>query len=113
MLANFKQSNISFYIRMTWQQGNNGFPLLWCRIDLVELQRLKLSFSAKLDADGVTRLYSLDYSDLYISNKRDVRTNELMEGLPHSLLLSNRNEEAQILVPAWNPHRVWWLSSTT
>ena len=84
-------------------ETENGRPT---QVDLVELPRLKLSFSARKDAEGVERLYSLDYSDLFISNRRDHRTTTLMKGLPHSLLLANNNGEAQILVPALKPCRV-------
>ena len=71
---------------------------------LVSLPRLKLTFQARR-IDGVVRLYSVDHSDLYITNERDMLTNELLAGIPHSLILSNSNGERSVLVAADVPIR--------
>ena len=74
-------------------------------IDLVEMPRLKLSFSVRKDYTGVQRLYSLDHSDLYVSNDRKPLVNSMIQGIPHSLLLSNLEGELQVLVPIIRPVR--------
>jgi hypothetical protein len=74
-------------------------------IDLVEIPRLNLSFQAKTGKDGVTRLFSVDHADVFISNVRSQLTTKLIEGIPHSLLLSNSTDEILILVPALDPVR--------
>ena len=45
------------------------------------------------------RLYSVDHADLFISNERN-ETSRMLEGIPHSLLLSNSNGEVSVLVPS-------------
>lgn len=79
-------------------------------IDLVELPRLKLSFTVRKDYTGVERLYSLDHSDLFVCNKRKPLVNSMIQGIPHSLLLSNLEGELQVLVPIVNPKRPQVLS---
>jgi hypothetical protein len=74
-------------------------------IDLVELPRLKMSFGEHLDEHGITRLYSLDHVNLFVSNHRSELTAKLMLGLPHSLLMSTSNDELQVLVPTVDPVR--------
>lgn len=54
--------------------------------------------------DGSVRLYSVDHADLFITNERN-ETSAMLEGIPHSLLLSNANNEMSVLVPAWPPCR--------
>ena len=50
------------------------------------------------------RLYSVDHADLFISNERN-ETSSMLEGIPHSLLLSNSNGEMSVLVCGWSPCR--------
>ena len=52
-------------------------------IDLVQLPKFKLNFSAQLDHDNIRRLYSVDHSDLFVSNTRRVLVEKLICGLPH------------------------------
>jgi thiol-disulfide isomerase/thioredoxin len=73
-------------------------------LSYVLLPRLKLSFCVR-SVDGITRLYSLDHSDFYITNARTDSAVELLQGIPHSLLLSNANGELQVLVPSFPPAR--------
>ena len=51
------------------------------------------------------RLYSLDHSDLFVSNERQPLVNKMIQGIPHSLLLSNLEGELQVLVPIIRPVR--------
>ena len=74
-------------------------------VDLVELPRLKLAFTARPDHAGVLRLYSVDHVDLFISNDHSTMTAKMLAGIPHSLLLSNVRGEAQVLVPVLPPKR--------
>ena len=45
-------------------------------IDLVELPRIKLTLFAKKDHLGEMRLYSMDHSDLYVTNDRTYMTTD-------------------------------------
>eukprot|EP01038_Epipyxis_sp_PR26KG_P004031 gene4031-5768_t len=74
-------------------------------IDLVELPRLKLAFTARPDHEGVLRLYSVDHVDLFITNESNAQTAKMLAGIPHSLILSNVRGETQILVPVIPPIR--------
>jgi hypothetical protein len=76
-------------------------------IDLIELPRLKLSFTARPDHLGVLRLYSVDHVDIYITNERNSLTSKMLAGIPHSLLLSNVRGETQVLVPVIPPYRLF------
>jgi hypothetical protein len=64
-------------------------------VDLIELPRLKLSFTCKKDNDDLLRLYSVDH-DLYISNERSAFTSKLLKGMSHSLLLTNIRGESHV-----------------
>ena len=75
------------------------------QVDLIELPRLKMSFAEHNDEHGVSRLYSLDHVNLFVSNSRSELSAKLMQGLPHSLLMSTSNDELQILVPTIDPVR--------
>lgn len=81
------------------RKGESNEPLT---IDLILLPRLKLSFSARLDANGVLRIFSLDHAHLFISNIRSRRITELLQGLPHSLVMADVHDSVAILVPALN-----------
>eukprot|EP00808_Paulinella_micropora_P006835 g75373.t1 len=78
-----------------------GAPFL----SLVELPRLKLTFRARTDPDGETRLYCVDHSDLYISNDRPALSSDILSGCPHSLILSNLQGELTVLMPVVLPKR--------
>eukprot|EP01012_Entosiphon_sulcatum_P007139 TRINITY_DN13559_c0_g1_i1.p1 TRINITY_DN13559_c0_g1~~TRINITY_DN13559_c0_g1_i1.p1 ORF type:complete len:4669 (-),score=764.85 TRINITY_DN13559_c0_g1_i1:3029-17035(-) len=91
---------------------NLSYVLAWTRnlagdtdggdffVDLVQLPRLKLSFAARVGNDGTTRLYSLDHAHLFVCNERGPLTTQLLQGIPHSLLLCDQNKEISILVPS-------------
>jgi hypothetical protein len=65
----------------------------------IELPRLKIAFQARTDDDGVTRLYSLDHTSLFIPQQARDDVGKLLRGVPHSILLSNHNGELHVLVP--------------
>ena len=69
-------------------------------IKCVELPRLKLVFEPR---GG--RLYSLDHADLFITNARHELITSLVAGIPHALILSNAQDEKQLLVPVMCPVR--------
>eukprot|EP00755_Sulcionema_specki_P008255 Sspe_Gene.40443::Locus_19530_Transcript_1_1_Confidence_1.000_Length_7240::g.40443::m.40443 len=69
-------------------------------IDVVQLPRLKLSFTAR-EEGGVTRLYSLDHSNLFVSNRLTDTLLRLIDGIPQSLLLQDAEDQVSILVPAF------------
>ena len=83
------------------QTPHTGCP----NLDLVEIPRLKLTFTARLDDAGDLRLFSLDHGNLFISNERNPLTTTMLAGLPHSLLLSTLQGEMQVLVPVARPVR--------
>ena len=69
------------------------------------MPRLSLSFQMRRDDHGVLRLFSIDHSDLFVSNMRTADLERLIQGIPHSLLLANTNDQVQVLIPAWKPVR--------
>eukprot|EP00808_Paulinella_micropora_P025052 g59667.t1 len=91
--------------RFAWFAGDASLPRLYPPVTSVELPRLKLNFTEKTGQDGVLRLYSVDHVDLFICNERPAPICHLMQGLPHSLLMSNREGEKQVLVPVLPPVR--------
>lgn len=98
--------NLSFICPWTKKYAGSGtaeaFNLIERKcppLDLIELPRLKLSFTAKLDHEGEYRLYSVDHVDLFISNERIPSYGKMLRGIPHSLIMSNVRGESQILVP--------------
>jgi hypothetical protein len=90
-----------------WTKSSNLTPLspegglrFGCpSIDLIELPRLKLSFTARLDHSGALRLYSVDHVDLFVTDEKNSMTAKMIAGIPHSLILSNVRGETQVLVP--------------
>ena len=70
-------------------------------LDLIELPRLKLSFTARKDHAGELQLYSVDHVDLYISNEANHLTSKMLAGIPHSLLLTNVRGETQVCICAY------------
>ena len=112
--------NVSFIVPWTKSRSSvagvatrvNGVERGCPSLDLIELPRLKLSFTCRKDHDGVERMYSVDHVDLYISNDHLVdqsgsATNygKMLQGIPHSLIMSNIRGETQLLVPVIEPVR--------
>eukprot|EP00755_Sulcionema_specki_P014189 Sspe_Gene.56011::Locus_30819_Transcript_1_1_Confidence_1.000_Length_7199::g.56011::m.56011 len=91
---------------LVWTRDLSTNPTAPLSIDLVQLPRLKLTFTARVE-DGVTRLYSLDHSNLFVSNRLPKSLQQLIDGLPHSLLLQDTEDQMSILIPAFpvsRPH---------
>ena len=78
-------------------------------IALIELPRLKLKLQPRvhIDEKGVesVRLYSLDHSNLFLSDYRDDLLNSLLVGLNNSILLENPEKELFVLIPNGIVHR--------
>ena len=53
------------------------------QVTLVELPRLKLTFEARPDHRGETRLYSSDHADLFVTNDRHPAVVKMLQGIPH------------------------------
>jgi len=101
-----KASNLTKEQRLHGEIPHEGVP----SVDLVELPRLKLSFTARPDHLGNIRLYSLDHADLFVSNDRNAMTTKMLEGIPHSLLMCNTQGETSVLVPVVSPRRPMYYS---
>ena len=81
--------------------------LCWSRngesIDVVELPRLSLTFTAKPDEKGKVRLEASDHAGLFIHDALfglDRQTTEMLRGMPHSLVLTDANGQHTILCAA-------------
>ena len=70
---------------------------------IVELPRLKLAFTSREDHAGNINLYSIDHADLYITNKRPHMIGKILEGIPHSLVMSNSQHELSVLAAVLSP----------
>lgn len=79
------------------KRKSNGIRCGCPPLDLIELPRLKVTFTAREDHEGVLRLYSVDHVDLFITDQYDDMTTKMLEGIPHSLLLTNVRGETQVL----------------
>jgi hypothetical protein len=81
-----------------------------CNIDAIECPRLHLSFTAVREmtpkGNVMTRIFCDDHAGLFISNKRDKAVTKLMSGLPHCLLLEDREQALYLLVPVSRPERM-------
>lgn len=53
----------------------------------------------------------MDHVNLFVTNERSQLTNDLIRGIPHSVLLSDSNHEISILVPSIHPVRPFIASS--
>eukprot|EP01012_Entosiphon_sulcatum_P009332 TRINITY_DN1521_c0_g2_i1.p1 TRINITY_DN1521_c0_g2~~TRINITY_DN1521_c0_g2_i1.p1 ORF type:complete len:4962 (-),score=1074.52 TRINITY_DN1521_c0_g2_i1:73-14958(-) len=69
-------------------------------IDLVQLPRLKLTFSCQWDATNhCMALFSLDHANMFVTNRRNDLLVSLCRGIPHSIFLEDSNHELRMLVP--------------
>uniref|UniRef100_A0A0G4G6D4 ubiquitinyl hydrolase 1 n=1 Tax=Chromera velia CCMP2878 TaxID=1169474 RepID=A0A0G4G6D4_9ALVE len=91
-------SHILCWTRQLDYDVNEGGRLT---LDLVQLPRLKLSFSARVDSQGNVRLWSLDHAHLFVSNNTGGLVSKLLQGIPHSLVLSDAHGTLNVLVPAF------------
>ena len=67
--------------------------------DRIELPRLKIAFEFRTDEDNITRMYSLDHTNMFVPLSVSTQTCSLLTGIPHSLFLSNHTGELKVLVP--------------
>ena len=65
---------------------------------LVELPRLNLSFETKKGPDGKIRMYSRDYSGLFVSSNQ---SSPHTVGLPHVLALEDVHGQLFLVVPSY------------
>jgi hypothetical protein len=77
-----------------------------CEIARIELPRLQLSFVARKDTDGRTRLYSEDQFGLFVSSNRDPMVQRLVDGIPHAIVLESLDGDVALMVPATLPKRL-------
>ena len=68
--------------------------------DLIELPRLRVSFSVAYLDDGNVRLYVVDSGGKYVMSEQENEVNpQLLKGIPCSLLLTHASSTIHILVP--------------
>lgn len=87
-----------------------AYVLFWCsaadgRLMLVELPRLCLRFVPGQDAAGCTRLFSVDYSGLFVCDKRSEGVRNLIAGLDTAIVLQDAGSSLHVLMPAADMHR--------
>jgi len=90
---------------LVWSRGQIATPNQFVFPDLIELPRLRLSFTTRVYRDPGTskdqlRLWSNDHEGMFISNRRSNAIEKLVRGIPHSLLLESESGELAVLVPA-------------
>ena len=76
-----------------------------CTLDVIELPRLQVNFSAKRDNDGTLRLYSSSHAGMHISSTRNPSLIRLLRGMPHGIVLENADGNLAVLTPASLPVR--------
>ena len=70
-------------------------------IDVVELPRLHLTFEKQVDRDGVLRYYIVEQSGMFLADEHSRKeTERLIAGLPHGIVVRNRENEHFVLLPA-------------
>lgn len=85
---------------LAWSKTNpaEGKPVT---IDLVELPRLRLTFEKQTMADGTVRYNTLEQTGLWLASfSKQLRYDHLLEGLPHSVVLTNADQDHFVLLPA-------------
>jgi len=84
-----------------WNRGENDAA---AELHLVELPRLRISLR---EQNG--RLFSVDHADLFICDEEYLSQRpeivKLVQGIPHSLVLVNSNDEPNVLLPLDRPAR--------
>ena len=107
---NGEEATLHALVRMMLRLDSMANILAWSKtdpssgkvsIDIVELPRLRLTFEKTQIADGSARYFCLEQTGLFITGYREhLNFGELLEGLPHAVLLSNVEEEYFVLLPA-------------
>jgi hypothetical protein len=84
-------------------------------ISLIECPRLKLRLQPRVYLnernEESIRLYSLDHSNMYVSDTRSDLLNKLLDGLDGTILLENNEHELFVLAPNCIAHRPLITSS--
>ncbi len=72
---------------LVWTKSGSAADGADCAVDLVELPRLRLTFTAGMNSLGQWCLYSNDQSGYFISERRSEELLRLLKGArcPHSL----------------------------
>eukprot|EP00466_Bigelowiella_natans_P001199 jgi/Bigna1/76726/fgenesh1_pg.43_\ len=92
---------------LVWTEDTSAKQDAMVEITLIEMPRLQLSFDPEIDPDhgDAALLYSIEHSGLFVSDFRNAKIEELMDGLPASLLLENSKKELFVLVSNAEPQR--------
>ncbi|CAM9378337.1 unnamed protein product [Chrysoparadoxa australica] len=86
---------------LAWSTGSPRTPADGGAIDMVELPRLRLTFVAKPAPEpGQVRLFSLEHTGMFLSNRRSSAIERLCEGLPQCLILETLDGDLQLLLPS-------------
>jgi ankyrin repeat protein len=82
---------------LIWSKAKRGEKYF---VDLVELPRRGLSFSAR-EVDGQMRLYSVELPTLYVYNPTSWPEEilRLLSGIPHALVMVSDTQQIMVLVP--------------
>jgi hypothetical protein len=96
---------------LVWTKGKPDGKTGECTVDLIELPRFQISFSAKTDLDGVTRLYSSDHVGMFISQSWNPMADKLLMGIPHAVVLESMDGEFAFMVPSTLPTKLKVINS--
>ena len=70
-------------------------------IDLIELPRLHLTFEKMQSIDGTYRYFCAEQSGLFIAGfDSTLNFENLLEGLPHAVIMSNIENEYFVMLPS-------------
>jgi hypothetical protein len=90
---------------LVWSKSQVGSAHVPATIDMIELPRVNLRFTARnetnLDGTTVNRLYSNDYDGLYIATSTEAReiAERLLGGIAHFIVLQNADNDLFVLIP--------------
>jgi hypothetical protein len=109
------QTALGRLARVLSRLDNLSHVLLWsasvgapgdeCALTLVELPRLRASFSIKRTDDGALLLSSNDHDGLFVAEDPPANIRAHMRGVPHALILQNSNYEFFMMVPSYGLQR--------
>jgi len=87
--------SLSHILVWTYEEVKEGSE---CKIDLIELPRMELTFRIDDYGDG-PRLYSVDLGNKFVSNYRSELSNQMVNRIPHALILEDSSQKRSLLVP--------------
>ena len=95
-----------------FRSSSDIFAVDNAKISSIELPRLKVRFQPKKDFDGCVRLYLLDHAGWFISDSvssgispGSAFLNNLLKGIPFSLILENHAKEFRVMVANHDVYR--------